>query len=376
MRSDPRLAVALVTIEYPPIGGGVGVSTRRLARILNEAGYAVHVIVPSFVATNRVTEEAVDEGTVHRIEISVQDGLRRGSLRLVEQLKRIDRRVGFSIFHSFFLTAAFPCALLAGPGRPLLISIRGGDLGIHSAIRDAAAHALKRATWVTAVNETYLSQAQQLADLRERSSVLRNGVEPMPASMHWTLERRRRHEIGMVGQFQKVKDAPLLVRAFSAIRLEADPPPRLHLLGRMPDASEERWSHTLAAELGAGERIFFHGELDRADLLEQVSRLHVYTQCSAAEGLPNALLEAAAFGVPLVATAVDGMKEILRHEDNALLVPHGDPRALTAALTRVLRDDDLAQRLSRGSLELAGTLSAARERAEWLTLYERIAAPV
>jgi glycosyltransferase involved in cell wall biosynthesis len=370
-----RRAVALVTIEYPPMIGGVAACTQRLARVLHGAGYEVHVIVPSFVSSREVTRHRVEEATVHRIDIPVQDGLRRSSLRMLEQIKRIDREVGFSIFHSFFLLTAFPCALLAAPRRPLLISIRGGDLAsqFHVSIRDGAIHALERATWITSVNEGFLAEVQRLVDVRGKSSVLRNGVEAMPESLIWTPERRRRHEIGMVGQFQKMKDAPLLVRAFSAIRLDSDPAPRLHLLGRMVDPGEERWTRTLAAELGAGERIAFHGELPRAEILQRVSRLHAYVQCSAAEGLPNALLEAAACGVPLVATAVDGMKEILHHEENALLVAHGDSLALTAAMTRVLTDDALAQRLSRGSLKLAHELSSTREHAEWLELYRRIA---
>src|SRR5262245_19166892 len=276
-----RPAVALVTVEYPPLVGGVAVSAQRLSRILHDAGYDVHVVVPSFGGATEVTRHEVDEGTVHRIPIVAQDGLRRGSLRLVEQLKRIDRSVGFSIFHSFFWITAFPCVLLAGD-RPVVISIRGGDLAsqFHLGVRDAALDALRRATWVTSVNETYLAQVQRLVDVDGRSSVLRNGVEEMPPSLHWTPGRRRRHEIGMVGQFQKVKDVPLLVRSFSAIRLDSQPPPRLHLLGRIIDPSEDRWTRTLASELGAGERIVFHGELSRPDILERVSRLHVYVQCS------------------------------------------------------------------------------------------------
>ena len=56
----------------------------------------------------------------------------------------------------------------------------------------------------------------------------------------------------------------------------------------------------------------------------------------AGEGLPNALLEAAGAGVPLVATAVGGMREVLPTASPGLLVPHGDPRAMSEAVTRVL----------------------------------------
>jgi glycosyltransferase involved in cell wall biosynthesis len=148
---------------------------------------------------------------------------------------------------------------------------------------------------------------------------------------------------------------------------------------RLRSYAEERWTRTLIGELGLDGQAVLHGELrggrGRDDLLARLSRLHLYVQCSAFEGLPNALLEAAACGVPLVATAVGGMREILRHEESALLVPHGDPDALAAAIGRVLCDDALAERLSRGSLTLADRLSDRREREAWLDLYRRLLAP-
>ncbi len=367
-------AVALVTIEYPPFIGGVAVSTQRLARTLKDAGYDVHVIMPLFGSSRAAIRRQTEECTVHEMPLDVNGGLQRASLRFLERLKRLDREISFSIFHSFFLLTVFPCVMLARGRRPVLISIRGGEsAGLrHPAMRAAATQALQHATWITSVNETYLRQMEALASIEDRSSVLRCGVEPMPSSLHWSLDRCQRAEVGMVGQFRKVKDLPLLVRSFSALPADFEPQPRLHLLGGMPDLREKEWSRTLAQELGSAERIVSHGELTRREVLARVSRLHVYVQCSAYEGLPNALLEAAACGVPLVATAVGGMKEILRDGENALLVPHGEPKALTAALHRLLNDDELAQRLSDGSRRLAEEWSTQREASAWLELYQRL----
>jgi glycosyltransferase involved in cell wall biosynthesis len=67
------------------------------------------------------------------------------------------------------------------------------------------------------------------------------------------------------------------------------------------------------------------------------------------EGLPTALLEAAAYGRPIVTTDAIGPRDIVSHEHNGLLVPVGDPRALADALERVLCDDALADRLRRNA---------------------------
>jgi glycosyltransferase involved in cell wall biosynthesis len=175
-----------------------------------------------------------------------------------------------------------------------------------------------------------------------------------------------------VGQFRKVKDIPLLIRAYQ--RVPAALRRRLLLAGYFSaaDASEEEWSRCLIEEFGIGDQVTVTGRFDHAAVFDHLRALHVYVQASAYEGLPNAVLEAASLGVPLVTTAVGGMAEILEDGVSALLAPHGDPASLGAAIAHVLADDALAQRLSQGALAVAASLSVARERAEWLALYARL----
>jgi glycosyltransferase involved in cell wall biosynthesis len=125
-------------------------------------------------------------------------------------------------------------------------------------------------------------------------------------------------------------------------------------------------------EFGLTGEVEITGSFDHARVGEYLDRLHVYVQSSAYEGLPNALLEAATRGVPLVATAVGGMREVIEHGRSGLLVPHGDPAAMTAAIRRILEDPALASRLSRAAHDLARSLSMDREKEAWLALYRRL----
>jgi len=70
------------------------------------------------------------------------------------------------------------------------------------------------------------------------------------------------------------------------------------------------------------------------------------------EGLPKALLEAAASGRPMVATDVPGCREVVRHEETGLLVPPRDPKALADALARLAGDAALRQRLGAAARHL------------------------
>jgi glycosyltransferase involved in cell wall biosynthesis len=72
-----------------------------------------------------------------------------------------------------------------------------------------------------------------------------------------------------------------------------------------------------------------------------LSEIDVYAQSSVAEGLPNAVLEAMATGLPVVATAVGGTPEVVRSGETGLLVPADDPAALAEALSFLLVRPDV-----------------------------------
>jgi glycosyltransferase involved in cell wall biosynthesis len=76
---------------------------------------------------------------------------------------------------------------------------------------------------------------------------------------------------------------------------------------------------------------------------------HVVCLPTYREGLPTALIEAAAYGRPIVTTDAIGLRDLVRHDDTGLVVPVRDPVALADALERVLSDDALAERLRRSA---------------------------
>jgi glycosyltransferase involved in cell wall biosynthesis len=113
----------------------------------------------------------------------------------------------------------------------------------------------------------------------------------------------------------------------------------------------------------------------RADMLEVYSQASVVCLPSYREGLPKALMEAAACARPLVAADVPGCREVVRHEDTGLLVPVRDGRATADALRRLLADGALRRRLGASARRLAveefaqekvvaQTLKVYRERME------------
>lgn len=102
-----------------------------------------------------------------------------------------------------------------------------------------------------------------------------------------------------------------------------------------------------AAALGLGDRVRFLGH--RRDVPALLAAADLFVLPSLYEGLPLAVLEAMAAGVPVIASAIGGTDEVVRDGETGTLVPPADANALAAAITRTLADRGGAMRLAAGA---------------------------
>jgi glycosyltransferase involved in cell wall biosynthesis len=125
-----------------------------------------------------------------------------------------------------------------------------------------------------------------------------------------------------------------------------------------------------ALALGLDRRLHLLGW--RRDVPDLLAAFDVVALTSLWEGLPRVVPESIAAGRPLVVTAVDGAAEILRHEENALLVPPSDPAATAEQMLRLLQDPALARRLVAAARPLLAEFDIDRMVREQETLYARL----
>jgi glycosyltransferase involved in cell wall biosynthesis len=119
------------------------------------------------------------------------------------------------------------------------------------------------------------------------------------------------------------------------------------------------------AENGLAARVEFLGWLDPGRLLEEYEAADIFVLPSWSEGLPNAMIEAMASGLPVIVTTVGNIPAVLTDGRNALLIPPRDVSALQRALARLLADAELRQSLGHSAQELAASefgVEAAVER--------------
>jgi glycosyltransferase involved in cell wall biosynthesis len=151
-----------------------------------------------------------------------------------------------------------------------------------------------------------------------------------------------------IGRLSKEKAQAELIEAFKHLcETHPDLDCQLVIVGEGP----ERASLTVMARAsGLADRIIFTGQV--TDVRPYYAIASVFVLPSHSEGSPNVLLEAMAARVPVIATAVGGVPEVVESEQSALLVPAAQPALLAAAIARGLSDSDLAARLSRAAAEL------------------------
>ena len=203
--------------------------------------------------------------------------------------------------------------------------------------------ALRRADAVIVLTGRTAAALQADGVPADRISTIPSGYEPALFTGHLPHGGPRSTlRIGYVGRLAAQKRVDLLVTAFGRMRHPAE----LVLVG---DGPERAHVQRLVQHSPAVARITTTGFVVHAAVPGVLASLDVLVLPSVYEEMGSVLVEAMVAGLPVVATDVGGIPEVVRHGETGLLVPPGDVAALAAALDRVVADPVLRARLADGA---------------------------
>jgi len=155
--------------------------------------------------------------------------------------------------------------------------------------------------------------------------------------------REGRSSVPLVSSFGKLirrKDFQMFLKAARIVIDKLGPEVSFVISGEGPDESPLR---KLARDLKIDKQVTFaHGGAAHVRLLHDTD---VYVQCSRAEGFGTMVLQAMAYGVPVVATSTGGILSLVKHGENGFLVPVGDAEALAAHICELLSDAELRRKI-------------------------------
>jgi len=176
--------------------------------------------------------------------------------------------------------------------------------------------------------------------------------------------------VATVGRLVPGKGHEFLIRGLAEAAV-AMPSARLLVAGDGPLRGRlER----LADRLGVSPLVRFAGHLDREGVAGALAAADVFCLCSDYENYSNAVLEAMASGLPVVATAVGGFRLQIQDGENGFLIPSGDTAALARVLTRLAADPTLRRRLSDGARDFSRPFSWIQSARQAESIYEELLA--
>jgi glycosyltransferase involved in cell wall biosynthesis len=348
-----RLKV-LEMIDKPFLGGGQ-VHLLSIATHLDRAAFDVSVASKE----GGPLEALAAASGLRFFPVPFRKGI---DLRLVSEIARILRDNAIDILHTHGGVAGVFGRWAAGGGRtPVIVHTLHGIHYLHyrnpfskyfSILQER--YFSRRTNAVVFVSGADFESGRKWRLARpEKMRLIRNGVDiggllhpGIPASGVDEIRFRLKLAspvVGTVARLHRQKGIVYLLEAAQEIHRQR-PEAKIVVVGGGP---LENTLRRKAGRSGLGRNLLLLGE--RADARELLFLFDIFVLPSLWEGLPLALIEAATLGKPIVATDIDGVREIVSEGETGLLVPPKNPDRLAAAILRLLNDPELSARLGQNA---------------------------
>ena len=248
------------------------------------------------------------------------------------------------------------------PDRPLIVALTGTD-AYEYIDRDPVPtlHSLAVADRLVALQD--LVRRRVPAQFRQKVRVVHQSAARVVRA---SSANARRFDVAVIGHLREVKDP---FRAASAARL-LPASSRIHIV-HLGAAENAQWAEMAAAEMRSNPRYVWRGDRPRAEVRRLLGSARAMVLSSISEGGANVISEAAAAGLPVLASRIDGSVGLLGH-DYPGYFPVGDTAALARLLQRIERKPEFLLRLHRAIMRRAGLFRPAAEKAAWKKLLGEI----
>lgn len=196
--------------------------------------------------------------------------------------------------------------------------------------------------------------------IQNKIVVIPNPNHISKAEREWSFRQKKDNRIVTVGRLIPVKNHRLLIEVFAVVNRNY-PDVVLDIYG---DGELKKSLQNQIDTLGLTEKIVLHGRIN--DITKHIASAKVFVLPSDLEGMPNALMEAMALGIPCVATDVSGVRDIITDRENGFIVPVGNKDEMVDRITKLLKSDELRNNFAENSINVISKFDKEKIFNQWL----------
>lgn len=362
-------------ICYPSLGGS-GVVATELGLMMAKRGHELHYITSSipFRLLERHENIYFHEVTIEGYAVFKYPPY---DIALANQIAQVIKTESLDLLHVHY---AVPHAISAALGKDMaqsnigvITTLHGTDvtiLGQDDNLRNTVRYGIQKSTIVTAVSNSLREDTKRLIEPDKDIHTIYNFIDEKkyvpqdPGTLKADFGIREDEKVLIhISNFRKVKNIPDVVKSFQLISKEVDA--RLLLVGEGPEMDAIK---QLVQQLNLEEKVLFTGK--RKDMAQLLAISDLMFHLSEKEAFGLVLLEAMACGVPSVATAIDGIPEVITDGENGFLVPYGDIHEAAHKAVELLQDDALHKKfVENGFQTVHEKFNSAKIVAQYEQLY-------
>ena len=359
-----------------PTAGGSGIVATELGKHLAERGHSVAFI--SYANPLRL-QELPPRVCYHEVDQDNHPLLKQfpHSLTLTAKMVEVARTHKLEILHVHYAIPFAAAAILARQIAPeldlrVVTTLHGTDItlvGSSPSFKPVTEFSIEQSDAVTAVSAYLRDETYRQFSIRKEIEVVYNFVDPVrhhsrgPSCIPEKVSERQ-VTLMHISNFRPLKRLGDVVRIFARVRENMDA--RLVLIGDGPEYGRTR---ELVESLGLEQYVRYVGVVDEvAPLLRAADVLLLPSET---ESFGLVALEAMASGVPVVATDVGGLPEVVAHGSTGFLAPVGDIDAMAGYCIEILQDSSEARRFARAARKRAAEFDYRKIVPQYEAVYEK-----